>query len=70
MLVQALLYQNTACERGTAGRHTKNIALGLWFCVVSERGQGLLPPTAPWKEDRLSLIVALKIHLSAPTTNN
>lgn len=38
MLVQALQYQNTACERGTAGRGTKSIAPGLWFCVVSRRG--------------------------------
>lgn len=52
MLVQALQYQNAACERRTAGRHTKSIALGLWFCVVSERGQGCLPPTASWKQHR------------------
>lgn len=37
MLVQALQYKNAACERRPAGRHTKSIALGLWFCVVSER---------------------------------
>lgn len=53
MLVQALQYQNTACERRTAGRHTKSIAPGRWFCVVSERGRGFLPPTASWNQDRL-----------------
>lgn len=57
MLVQALQYPNTACERGTAGRHTKSIAPGLWFCVVSQRGWSFLPPTASWKQDWLRLIV-------------
>ncbi len=54
MLVQALQYQNTACERGTAGRRTKSIAPGLWFCWVSERGWSFLPPTAFWKQDSLT----------------
>lgn len=56
MLVQALQYPNTACERGTAGRHTKSIAPGLWFCVVSQRGWSFLPPTASWKQDSLTQV--------------
>lgn len=54
MLVQALQYQNAACERGTAGRRTKSIAPRLWFCVVSVRGWGPEPPTACWRQDSLT----------------
>lgn len=54
MLVQALQYQNTACERGTAGRCSRSIAPGLQLCVVSERGWSFLPPTASWTQDSLT----------------
>lgn len=62
MLVQALQYQNTACERGTAGRHIQSIAPGLWFCVVTKRGWSFLPPTASWRQGSLTQLICLSLQ--------
>lgn len=54
MLVQALQYQNTACESGTGGRRTTSIAPGAVVLCGQSEGWGSVPPTASWRQDRLT----------------
>lgn len=66
MLVQALEYQYTACQRGTAGRSTKSVALGAMGLCGQWDGRSLLPPTASWKLGSSPLLATQ--HLSFQNT--
>lgn len=68
MLVQALEYQYTACQRGTAGRSTKSVAPGgCGFVWSVGDGRNFLPPTAFWNPDSPPLLATQHLFV-LPTT--